>query len=95
MSEIKNTYVCFYCENETDCANDVMPTENGYALICVSKAACERRQKRNAVLEEIKEIANRPPTHPVDKFSRTSIAICTAFFTFVITFGLAYLWFGV
>lgn len=95
MSEIKNTYVCYYCEHETDYANDVMPTEKGYGFECVSKAACERRQKRTAILEEIKEIANRPPVHPVDKFSRTAVAICGFFFGCVITIGLAYLWFGI
>jgi hypothetical protein len=95
MSEIKNTYVCYYCEHETDYANDVMPTEKGYGFECVSKAACERRQKRTAILAEMQEMAKKPHVHPVDKFSRTSIAICASFMTFVITIGLAYLWFGV
>jgi hypothetical protein len=64
-------------------------------LRCKDTTACARRQKRDKILAEMQEMANKPALHPVDKFSRTSIAICTAFFTFVITIGLAYLWFGV
>jgi hypothetical protein len=95
MSEIKNTYVCFYCEHETDCANDVMPTEKGYGFECVSKAACERRQKRTAILAEMQEMAKKPALHPVDKFSRTAVLLCGVFMGAVSAIGLSYLLFGI
>lgn len=85
---------CSLCAHTSD-YHEFVWDKTGTKSLCQNAEACSRRCKRNAVIAEMREMAKKPHVHPVDKFSRTSIAICAAFFTFVITFGLAYLWFGV
>lgn len=98
MSETTNTtdhtFHCFFCEHESDC-HGVVPTETTYGFECVDKAACERRQKRNKILAEMQVMALTPHIHPVDKVSRTVVALCGFFFGCIITMGLAYLLFGI
>jgi hypothetical protein len=96
MTEIKNTFRCFYCNHETDCANDVMPRfEEGNGFECVFEDACKRRQKRNQVLAEMQEMVKRPHVHPVDKITRTGVALCGFFMGLIVAMGLAYLMFGI
>ncbi|QFG08720.1 hypothetical protein PBI_INGRID_45 [Arthrobacter phage Ingrid] len=95
MSETYNTFVCYYCEHETDNANDVMPIETGYGFECVFQDACFRRQKRNEILADMKEMAKRPHVHPVDKITRTGVALCGFFMGLIVAMGLSYLWFGI
>jgi len=70
MSEITTFYGhCEYCKQETDNANDVMPLFETGGFECVNRDACQRRQKRDAILAT-------PSVHPVDKFSFGAISIC-------------------
>lgn len=44
--------------------------------ICQNNDACQRRQRRNAVIAEMEEMAKKPYVHPVDKFNFAAISIC-------------------
>ncbi len=88
------TFTCKFCGHTTDIANEFMILDDYSGFECTMSSACERRQKRDVILAEMQEMAKNP-VHPVDKFSRASVAICASALTFVITSSLAYLWFGV
>ena len=87
MSESTIPFVCYYCGHATVNANDVMPRfEEGNGFECVSQDACNRRQKRDAILA-------MEPIHPVDKFSRVALAICAAFLSAIIL-ACVFFWIG-
>jgi hypothetical protein len=98
MSENEITFACFhcyYCDLETD-ANGVIPRfEEGNGFECIDEAACKRRQKRNAILADMQEMAKKPHVHPVDKFTRTAVLLCGMFLGAVSAIGISYLLFGV
>ncbi|WGH21734.1 hypothetical protein SEA_INKED_47 [Arthrobacter phage Inked] len=89
------TFTCKNCGHTTDVANEFMILEDYSGFECTFQAACDRRQKRDLIIADMKEMAKKPHVHPVDKFTRTSVALCGFFFGCVIAMGLAYLWFGV
>lgn len=64
-------------------------------FICENSSACLRRQKRDTILAEMQEMAKKPYVHPVDKFSRTSVALCGFFLGCVSVLGVSYLWLGI
>ncbi|AXH44587.1 hypothetical protein SEA_MEDIUMFRY_41 [Arthrobacter phage MediumFry] len=71
---------CFLCGHESDIPADFVVTESiTQQGICADTSACARRQKRDAILLEIKEMAKKPVTHPVDKFSKIALAFCAGF----------------
>lgn len=88
------TFTCIYCYH-TGQANDFMPTKEGFGLECVFQDACARRQKRDKVLAEITAKSLRTRVHPVDRFTRLSIALCGIFMGAVIAIGVSYLWLGI
>lgn len=63
--------------------------------ICQNSDACARRCKRNAIIAEMREMAKKPHVHPVDKFTRTSVALCSFILGCISAIGIAYLWFGI
>ena len=78
MSESHIIFSCGYCDHVGE-ANEFMTGEYPVALECVDRGACERRQKRDLILIEMKEMAKKPRVHPVDKFSFASISLCAGF----------------
>jgi len=96
MSETTTFYGhCEYCKQETDNANDVMPLFETGGFECVNRDACQRRQKRDKINAEIATKAARPVMHPVDRFTRLSIALCGIFLGAVIAIGASYVWLGI
>ena len=69
------TFTCKFCGHTTDVTNDVMILEDYSGFQCTFQSACDRRQKRDAILAEMQEMAKNP-VHPVDKFSFSAISIC-------------------
>lgn len=95
MSETTVTQTCADCGMESTDLRIFIVTHPLMPVRCYSEGACSRRQKRNKVLAEMEEMAKKPYVHPVDKFSRTSIALCGFFLGCIAFIGSAYLWFGV
>ena len=92
MSETTIPFVCYYCGHETTNANDVLPRfEEGNGFECVFEDACKRRQKRDAILADMQEMAKKPYVHPVDKFSFSSIAISAGVLLGIVIVGLLFL----
>lgn len=89
------TFTCKFCNHTTDVVNDVMPLEDYSGFECVFKSACERRQKRDAILADMQEMAKKPHVHPVDKFTRTTVLLCGIFLGAVSASGISYLLFGI
>lgn len=94
MSETTLTFYCLECHHVGP-ANDFMPAKHSVSLECVNRAACERRQKRDKILAEVQVKAAREAVHPVDRFTRLSVALCGIFMGAVIAIGLSYLWLGI
>ena len=86
MSNFENLTKTYTCEDcgmiSTDhrifkISGKISRDETFVHVRCYSEGACDRRQKRNAILAQT-------PTHPVDKFSRISLGICAALLMSVI-----------
>ncbi|ALY08641.1 hypothetical protein CAPNMURICA_41 [Arthrobacter phage CapnMurica] len=86
---------CERCEFRSNIEEEFTMGPDAVSLECVDLASCKRRQKRTAILAEMKEMAKKPHLHPVDKFSRAAVLTCGIFMGAVSAFGLSYLWFGV
>ncbi len=89
------TFTCVNCGQTTDCANDVMPTLIGEGFECTFQTACDRRRRRDIILAEMQEMANKPHVHPVDKFTRGAVLLCGIFMGAVSAIGISYLLFGI
>ena len=85
---------CSVCAHTSD-YHEFVWDKTGTKSICQNAEACARRVKRNKVIAEMRVMAQKPYVHPVDKFSRTAVAVCGFFFGCIITIGLGYLWFGI
>lgn len=94
MSESTIIFSCGFC-NYTGVANEFMPGEHPIALECSNRAACERRQKRDLILIEIREMARKPRVHPVDRLTRLTVAMCGFFMGAVSAIGISYMLFGI
>lgn len=84
------TLMCAYCNHISD-FREFVYVRKGISTVCQNAEACARRQKRNALIADLA----KKPLHPVDRFSRTAIALCFALMVSVIVTGLAYIWFGI
>lgn len=94
MRTNNETFTCGICNHHGD-RRDAVVIHPLSPLRCKDAGACGRRQKRDKALAEIAEMATKPRMHPIDKFSRTAVAVCAFFMGSVIAMGLTYIWFGV
>jgi hypothetical protein len=94
MSETTTTDTCSLCGHTSEYREFVWNSSQT-ASVCEDSSACTRRCKRNVILAEMQEMAKRPHVHPVDKITRTGVALCGFFMGLIVAMGLAYLWFGI
>lgn len=86
---------CCLCGHNSEDKNDFVVVEAPDQVICENTEACARRQKRDAILAEMKEMAKKPHVHPVDKFSHTSVAVCGFIMGVISVVCLAYILTGI
>ena len=70
------SYTCHKCGFKTNDRRVMVFTHPLMPPQCYSIGACKRRQRRNAVIAEMEEMAKKPYVHPVDKFNFAAISIC-------------------
>jgi hypothetical protein len=88
-------YACGYCGHASTHRPEFYVVHPLSGLKCKSTGACERRQKRNKINTEIATKASRPVMHPVDRFTRLTVALCGIFMGAVLAIGVSYLWLGI
>lgn len=95
LETLEETTPCEICGFHSDDHRDFVIAGPTRRFICENSSACLRRKKRDAILAEMQEMAKKPRLHPVDKFSRTSVALCGFFLGCVTVICGAYLMFGI
>jgi len=85
------TLICRYCNHKSDFREFIYTGVRKVWPACQNAEACARRQRRNAAVTQLSATA----VHPIDRFSRTAIALSAAIMVSVIVTGLTYIWFGI